>query len=111
MRAILAILVGAALIGAAGLAGCVSKGDEAPAWFAEREASIEQGYPSLRDVPRTSDANTNSAHWSVIEREMLAIGEAVRASPRSAPAAETQTPVEFLDQAREDLEKARDAHQ
>jgi hypothetical protein len=106
MRVIMAMV-----LGAAGLAGCASKSEPAPAWLAEREASIEQSYPSLRDVPRGSDANTNSAHWSLVERELLAAGEAVRASPRSQPASATETPTEFLSQAREELEKSRDSHQ
>ena len=106
MRKMMAIV-----LAAAGLVGCVSAPDEAPAWFAEREASIEHSYPSLRDVPRTSDANTNDAHWAAVEREMLALSAAVKASPRAQPATATQTPGEFLDEAQAELEKARLAHE
>ena len=96
------------LLGVIGLAGCVSTpAEETPAWVAENA----QGYPSLRDVPRTSDANTDNAHWLVVEREMLAVGEAVKSHPRAQPVATPDGPTVFLEEARGALEQARRAHE
>lgn len=101
----------ASLIGAIGLAGCLSTPEGAPPpWFAEREANTDETYPSLRDVPRTSDANTNEAHWAALERELLALGQAVKDSPRAQSAAAAESPTEFLENARQELEAARLAH-
>lgn len=100
-----------ALVGAFALSGCISSAGEAPAWFTERQAQELQEYPSLRDVPRTADANTDSAHWAQVEAELIAAGQAMKAHPRSAPASEADVqPTEFVQEAIEDLEQARQAH-
>ncbi len=108
MRTMTAAILLGVMSGAWGLAGCVSTpAEETPAWVAENA----QGYPSLRDVPRTSDANTDGAHWAVVEREMLAVGEAVKNHPRAQPVTTPDGPSVFLEEARADLEQARRAHE
>jgi len=103
----------AAVLGlaAAALAGCVSAPAEAPAWFTERDQAQDNTFPALRDVPRDSIANTDATHWRAVEADILAAGAAMRASPRAAPASEAdEDPATFIDEARRDLEQARDAH-
>ena len=60
---------------------------------------------------RTTDANTDAAHWAAIERELLALGESVKTNPRAQPATATESPSEFLNKAREDLEQTRRTHE
>ena len=79
-----------------GLGGCVSAEDA--------------NFPSLREVPRDTIANTDAAHWEAVETDLKAAGQEVRSHPRSAPASATETPQEFLDEAREDLDEARQSH-
>ncbi len=105
-----AAIVTAALIGVLGAAGCASSG-EAPEWFAERSAENDSGYPSLRDVPRTTTANTNAAHWAAVEADLEAAGAAVKANPRSQPATVAEDPNAFLNEAREELDETRQAHE
>jgi hypothetical protein len=95
---------------AVSLAACVSAPSDAPAWFAERDAQDAGTYPSLRDVPRTTVANTDAAHWQTVEQEVVAAGQEMRANPRAEPASAGQDPAVFVDEARRDLETARDAH-
>jgi len=108
MRGTLAI---AALVAASGLGGCISSGSEVPEWFAQRSVEQDASYPSLRDVPRGTTANTNAAHWARVETEMVAAGQAVKDNPRSEPAAQGENPAEFIDEAREDLEETRASHE
>ena len=105
-KVILATMLGAS----AALAGCVSAPAEAPAWYAEQDAAATQGYPDLHDVPRTSIANTNARHWSQVERDVVAAGAAMRASPRAQPAGPAQ-PDTFVEQARQELEESRASHE
>lgn len=93
-----------------GLAGCVSNGD-APAWFVAETAENDASYPSLRDVPSGTSANTDAAHWAAVEAELLAEAQAMRNSPRAQPATATESPAEFLDEARDDLEETRQSHE
>jgi hypothetical protein len=103
--------VAATIVGLLTLAGCVSSQGEAPAWFSERQAEAEGGFPSLRDVPRSNIANTDAAHWAQVERELVAAGQDLKTNPRAAPASQADVqPSEFLNEAREDLEEARQAH-
>lgn len=95
---------------AASLAACVSTPSDAPGWFQERNAAEGSTYPSLRDVPRHADANTNAAHWAALEQDVKEAAIAMRASPRAEPATAEQDPAAFVDEARRDLETARDAH-
>lgn len=88
----------------AGLAGCASAGDDAL-------VQAEGGYPSLRDVPRTSDANVDPAYWARVERDLVAAGQAVKTHPRAAPAAEGEDPAAFLEDARRELEETRQSHE
>jgi len=88
-----------------GLAGCVSAPDEAPDW------ADDGGYPSLREVPRGTSANTDAAYWTAVQADLTLAGEEVRNNPRSAPASETESPTEFLEQARRELEATRLSHE
>ena len=92
-----------------GLAGCASA-ENAPAWFAERSAENDASYPSLREVPHGTIANTDAAHWATVEADLKAAGQEVRANPRAAPASATETPEAFLEDAQRDLEEARQSH-
>jgi hypothetical protein len=91
------------------LAGCVSTSGEPPAWFNERQAEAEGGFPSLRDVPRTTTANTDAAHWAAVEADLMAARQEMLNNPRNEPAPAQNTD-EFVEQAREVLEESRDAH-
>jgi hypothetical protein len=104
-------LAAAALFGLVALGGCVSSAGEPPAWFSERQAEELDDYPSLQDVPRGHDANVDAAHWAAVERDVIAAGQAVKNHPRAAPASEANVqPGEFVTEAQEDLEEARQAH-
>ena len=100
----------AGLVLAGSLAACVSAPEDAPAWFHEREANVASTYPSLRDVPRRTEANTDPAHWEAVRQQVLAAAAEMRASPRAEPASPDQDPALFVDEARRALEAARDAH-
>lgn len=90
----------------AGLIACAGpSGGQTPG------ADSEQGFPSLRDVPRATDANVDPAYWARIEAELIATGREVRAHPRAQPAPQTETPADFIEEARRDLEEARQAHE
>lgn len=105
-------LITAALLGASILGACASSGSgEEPAWFAEREAGLQQSFPSLRDVPRTTSANTDAAYWAGVEQDLAAAGAEMRNNPRSQPATAADDPNIFLEEARRELERARLAHE
>lgn len=91
------------LVAALGLAlsGCASA----------ETAANDPSYPNLRDVPTGTDATTDPAHWAELEAELLAARAALQNNPRSAPASATESPDEFLEQAREDLEESRQSHE
>jgi hypothetical protein len=95
MRMGLALLVGVVL-----MAGCASGPDEGAS-----------GFPSLRDMPATTTANTDQSHWTSIETDLLAAGAAVRNDPRAQPVTAAEDPALFLEQARQELEQARQAHE
>jgi hypothetical protein len=99
----------AVMAGLFALAGCVSTSGAPPAWFHERQAEAEGGFPSLRDVPPTTIANTDPAYWAAVEAELHAAGEAIRNHPRAEPAP-PQDADGFVETAREVLEEARAAH-
>lgn len=94
-----------------GLAGCASSDANAPTWLAAGPTAEEEGYPSLREVPQGTSANTDAAHWAGVEGELTAAGRDVRANPRAAPATQTQSPEQFLAEARRDLEETRQSHE
>ena len=75
-----------------------------------RSAEADAGYPSLRSVPTGTSANTDPAYWAGIEADLLAARAALQSNPRSQPASATESPAQFLDQAREDLEETRQSH-
>ena len=95
---------------ARGVVACASSNGQAPAWFAERSAENDSGYPSLREVPRGTIANTNAEHWAAVEADLMAAGEELRANPRSQPSTEAEDPAAFLNDAQQELEQARQSH-
>lgn len=98
-------------ISAFALAGCVgSSGGQPPAWFAERVAEEEGDYPSLREVPRTTIANTDQAHWAAAEQQMMQAAAELRSHPRAQPGPPTDPNV-FLQEARSALEATRRSHE
>jgi hypothetical protein len=101
-----------ALVALVGLGGCINASSvETPAWFTERSAENDSSYPSLRSVPRDHDANVDASHWATVQADVVAAGQAVKDNPRSEPASQAETPAEFLEQAREDLEETRQSHE
>ena len=101
-----AFIVVASLLAA--VAGCVgSSGGQTPG----DQQGADLGFPSLREVPRDTIANTDAAHWAQVQAEVLAAGAAMRASPRAQPTADAETPADFVEGARRDLEQARQAHE
>lgn len=96
---------------AAGLGACASAPSNPPAWYTQRESTIEQGYPSLRSVPRTNIADTDETHWAAVEADMLAAGAELRNNPRAQPAPATDDANAFIDDARQALEETRQSHQ
>ena len=99
----------ALLAGRLALSGCASSSGEASSWIDERAAEAEGGYPSLRDVPRGTRANTNPAYWARVEADLMRAKEELENNPRNEPAP-AQGADEFVNQAREELEESRDAH-
>lgn len=99
----------AIVAGLLALSGCVSTSGEAPAWFNETAAEAEGGYPSLRDVPRTTTANTDPAYWAQVAADMAQARDELKNNPRAEPAPPPNSD-EFVNQAREELEEARQAH-
>ncbi|MBL8536481.1 MAG: hypothetical protein JNM59_03670 [Hyphomonadaceae bacterium] len=90
----------------AALAGCAS----APAGAQQGAGDDASGFPSLRGIPTTTDANTDAAYWSSAENELIAAGAAVRAHPRAQPTETSEDPAAFVEEARRDLERARQSH-
>lgn len=104
-------LLAAAGMSALLLGGCVgSSGGQPPAWFAERVAEEEGDYPSLREVPRTTIANTDQAHWAAAEQQMMQAAAELRSHPRAQPGPPTDPNV-FLQEARGALEATRRSHE
>src|SRR5262245_32712488 len=103
-----AVLVATTLV--LGLGGCASAQTDSPAWLAERTAETNSSFPSLREVPRGTLANTDANHWAEVEADVRAAGEALRASPRSQPVTQADDPAAFLSDAQQQLEEARQAH-
>jgi len=99
-----------ALVIATALGGCVSAPGRSPAWFGEREAALGDDYPSLRDIPTGTIANVDQRYWASVEADVVAAGAAMKAHPRAAPPTGEETPAEFIEEAREDLESTRQAH-
>ena len=99
----------AVLAGLLALSGCATSTGAAPQWIDERAAEAEGGYPSLRDVPRTTTANTDPAHWAEVGAELMQAKAELESKPLNEPAPPQGTD-EFVNQAREELEESRDAH-
>ena len=66
-----------------GALGACASASEAPAWFEARSAENDAGYPSLREVPRGTDANTDAAHWAVVESEVMTARAALKAAGKT----------------------------
>jgi len=100
----------AILTGAFGLAACTSSHAAAPAWFQERSAARDSTYPSLRDVPHGTTANTNAQHWAQVQANLDAGRTQLQSNPRSQPSTEPDDPNGFVAQAQQEIEQARQAH-
>jgi hypothetical protein len=92
------------------LAACAGGAPKnAPDWYLQAMHQEAHSYPRLRDVPRTSDANTNAAYWAGVEADVLAARQAMLANPRSQwtpPEDATQ----FNNDARAAIDASRDQH-
>ncbi len=99
----------AVLAGLMALGGCISTSAQAPPWFSEAQAEADGDFPSLRDVPRTTSANTDPAHWQRVEADLLRAREDLQNHPRAEPAPPPGAD-EFVERAREILEESRQAH-
>lgn len=88
------------------LGGCVGT-VEGPDWLATAES--DASYPSLREVPRTSEAVTDPRHWAAVEADLRAAREALKNHPRGQPAG-AENPEAFVDSAQRELEETRQAH-
>ncbi len=86
------------------VAGCASAEDPAA------EGPVE-GFPSLRDVPTAIDANTDPEHWRAIEGDLRAAQQTLRQHPRAQPASPSDDPAVFLEEARQELEQARQSRE
>ncbi|HWA00706.1 MAG TPA: hypothetical protein VG841_10380 [Caulobacterales bacterium] len=93
------------------LAACASAkpAASAPAWFAEAQRNEASGYPKLQDVPQTTDATTDPHHWAEVRADVIAAGQAMKANPRSEPAAGDDTAA-FMAEAQQDLAATAAAH-
>jgi hypothetical protein len=99
------------LASALALGACVGgNAGQQPAWFAEEVAADERGYPSLREVPTTTIADTNQERWEEARRELMEAAQALRAHPRAQPA-EGESPATFVEEARRELEETRQSHE
>jgi hypothetical protein len=76
----------------------------------EQPGSSGESFPDLREVPREHQANVDPEYWAALERELAAVGQAVRSNPRAEPATAAQDPAAFLEDARRELEETRNAH-
>lgn len=94
---------------AAAAAGCASSSAEGPAWFNQRVAELRRApYPVLGNVPATSADQRPAEYWAGVQSELEAVGAAVNASPRAAPAPGTDASTgEFETQARREAEPPR----
>ena len=99
-----------ALAGCVAVVGCASTPADAPAWYRQRQATIESSYPDLHSVPRTVNLTLDPAHWAEVQADLDAAKAAVRADPRSVwtPA---EDPNVFLNDARAEMERTRLAHE
>jgi hypothetical protein len=93
-----------------GLIGCASTPANMPDWYRQRQATIENGYPSLHSVPNTVNLTLNPSHWTEVQADLDAAKAAVQADPRSVwtPA---EDPNVFLAEARAELERTRLVHE
>ena len=102
--------LGMALGLAAALGACAGGAPKnAPDWYRQAMHEEAHSYPRLRDVPRTTDANTNVAYWAQVQADVLSARQAMLANPRSQ-----WTPPEnadaFNNDARAAIDATRDQH-
>ena len=90
--------------------GCASTPTDTPAWFRQRERTVESGYPDLHSVPRTVNLTLDPAHWADVQADLNAAKAEVAADPRSVWTPPDDANV-FLNDARAELERTRLAHE
>ncbi|MES1157188.1 MAG: hypothetical protein ABUL73_05355 [Alphaproteobacteria bacterium] len=106
-----AVALLAATIAVVSLSGCASAAPaDTPAWFKAKLQSLEQGYPRLADVPRTTTANVDQNHWNQVQHDVAAAGQALRSNPRDEPAAVNNDAQTFMDEAHQTMDRTRAAH-
>lgn len=104
-------LLGVALfLGALGACASAEPVDPAAPSLPLMSQPTAQGYPDLRSVPQTHEANTDPSHWSEVQRDVLAGVADLRDNPRAVYGAPPEDPAVFLDEARQDLQETRDSH-
>jgi hypothetical protein len=103
--------LGAALLGLSACGAGLSARELAatPGWFKARQKEIAgQDYPNLASVPDPAVAVQDGPRWRAVEKELLAEGESIAASPRAQPApAEDPAAATFESEARGAVENAR----
>lgn len=102
-------LAAAVLVLSTALAGCASSLSDRTG-LAANAPPAASGYPDLRDVPRTTDAQLNRRHWRGVAEELAEARAELLANPRAQYTPPEENPVEFLEEAREALAETRDSH-
>ena len=88
--------------------GCASAPRQ-PEWFRQAERNEAHGYPSLHEIPRTTSANTDAAHWAAVQADLAAAKQQLQSNPRNVPAPPND-PNAFVDDARAAIEATRATH-
>lgn len=103
--------LGAALLGLSGCGAGLSARELAatPGWFKARQKELAgQGYPDLASIPDPAVAVQDDGRWRAVEKDLLAQGESIAASPRAQPApAENAASATFESEARGAVDNAR----
>lgn len=103
------LAVMAALVPASACAGLDGEPTKGPPWFEERAAKANKGgYPDLSAIPEPRIASAESeARWNSLANELDAIGKALDADVRAAPAPAASDVAAFEAQARAEIERGR----
>lgn len=99
----------AALVPASACAGLDGDRAKGPPWFEERAAKAEKdGYPDLSAIPEPRATSAESeTRWNALASELNALGKALDADTRAAPAPAASDIAAFEAQARAEIERGR----